>query len=153
MRIFDINLRQRFWSRDVIQESLGLADVLKLNDEELPVLARLFDLGGAPAEQLGQLAERFDLDVVALTRGAQGSMLWVRGEVVSRPGSTLVIADTVGAGDSYTAALAFGLLRGLTPAQIVERAHRLADYVCTQPGAMPPVPAELRAAFKPSEKQ
>lgn len=82
----------------------------------------------------------FELKAVALTKGAHGSSLLVDGKLVTRPGSNLNVVDTVGAGDSYTAALALGLLAGQESEKIVEWAHRIADYVCTQPGAMPPMP-------------
>jgi fructokinase len=143
LRIFDINLRQQFWSREIIQSSLDLANVLKLNDEELPVVAELFGLTGNESEQLHQIAERFNLKAVALTKGAQGSSLLVGRVLVSRSGSTLTIADTVGAGDSYTAALALGLLAGQESEVILESAHRIAGYVCTQRGAMPPIPPQF----------
>jgi fructokinase len=143
LRIFDINLRQHFWSREVIVDSLELADVFKLNDEELPVVAQLLGLAGDERSLLTQLAGRFDLKAVALTKGAQGSALLVGGELVNRPGSKLNIVDTVGAGDSYTAALVLGLLAGDGPEQIADCAHCVADFVCTQPGAMPPMPQRL----------
>ena len=151
LRIFDINLRQHFWSRELIVESLQLADVLKLNDEELPTLARLLGLAGDESSLLRQLAARFDLKAVALTKGAKGSSLLADGELVNCPGSRIAIADTVGAGDSYTAALALGLLAGHEPERIIEFAHQVADYVCTQPGATPPMPAHLRHQFASRE--
>ena len=148
LRIFDINLRQRFWSREVIVESLALATVLKLNDEELPILA---DLLGWPGDDdqglLARLAQQFDLRAVALTRGARGSLLWTAGRTWNWPGSDLKVADTVGAGDSYTAALALGLLSGKAPEDILRIAHRVADFVCTQPGATPPMPADFADEF------
>lgn len=151
--IFDINLRQRFWSREVIVESLALATVLKLNDEELPILA---DLLGWPADDdhrlLARLAERFDLRAVALTRGARGSLLWTAGRTWNWPGSDLKVADTVGAGDSYTAALALGLLSGKAPEDILCIAHRVADFVCTQSGATPPMPADFADEFVGARK-
>jgi len=153
LRIFDINLRQRFWSREVIVESLALATVLKMNDEELPILAELL---GWPAEDddrlLARLAERFDLRAVALTRGAQGSLLWTAGRCWSWPGSDLKVVDTVGAGDSYTAALALGLLSGKAPEDILRIAHRVADFVCTQPGATPPMPADFASELMGTRK-
>ncbi len=148
LRIFDINLRQRFWSRDVIVESLAWANVLKLNDEELPILVEL--LGGSGDDDQGllaRLAQRFDLRAMALTRGARGSLLWTAGRSWNRPGSDLKVDDTVGAGDSYTAALALGLLSGTAPEDILRIAHRVADFVCTQPGATPPMPADFAAEF------
>jgi fructokinase len=148
LRIFDINLRQRFWSREVIVESLALANVLKLNDEEFPIL---MDLLGWPCEDdqglMARLAQRFDLRAVALTRGARGSLLWTADRSCNWPGSDLKVADTVGAGDSYTAALALGLLSGKSPEDILRIAHRVADFVCTQPGATPPMPADFAAEF------
>jgi fructokinase len=148
LRIFDINLRQRFWSREVIVESLALANVLKLNDEELPIL---MDLLGWPCEDdqglMARLAQRFDLRAVALTRGARGSLLWTADRSWNWPGSDLKVADTVGAGDSYTAALALGLLSGKSPEDILRIAHRVADFVCTQPGATPPMPADFADEF------
>jgi fructokinase len=148
LRIFDINLRQRFWSREVIVESLALANVLKLNDEEFPIL---MDLLGWPCEDdqglMARLAQRFDLRAVALTRGARGSLLWTADRSWNWPGSDLKVADTVGAGDSYTAALALGLLSGKSPEDILRIAHRVADFVCTQPGATPPMPADFAAEF------
>ena len=148
LRIFDINLRQHFWSPEVIQESLQRADVLKLNDEELPVLARVLGLAGDESGLLKELARRFELKAVALTKGAHGSSVLVDGTLVTRPGSKLNVVDTVGAGDSYTAALALGLLAGQAPEEIVECAHRIADYVCTQPGAMPPMPPQVLEAVR-----
>lgn len=141
--IFDINLRQQFWSREVIVDSLELADVLKLNDEELPIVANLLGLLGDESAQMRQLGARFNLKSVALTKGANGSALLAREELVTFPGSKLQIVDTVGAGDSYTAALTLGLLRGDPPLTILQRAHTVADFVCTQPGAMPAMPATL----------
>ncbi len=150
LRVFDINLRQHFWSPALVVESLELADVFKLNDEELPVVARLLNLAGNESSLLKELAARFQLEAVALTKGAAGSALLVGNELVSHLGSNLTVADTVGAGDSYTAALTLGLLAGHPPARIIRFAHRVADYVCTQPGAMPPMPAGFREALNGS---
>ena len=148
LRILDINLRQHYWSRELILESLALADVLKLNDEELPVVTKFLNGTDGGSDGLARLAERFRLRAVALTRGARGStLLLAGGSPVHHPGAQLTIADTVGAGDSYTAALALGLLHGQPAGEILAFAHRVADYVCTQPGATPPLPAELRQHF------
>jgi tRNA (guanine-N7-)-methyltransferase len=88
---------------------------------------------------------------VALTKGAKGSSLLADGEFVDCPGSRIAVADTIGAGDSYTAALALGLLAGHEPERIIESAHLVADYVCTQPGATPPMPPHLRHQFASQE--
>lgn len=153
LRVFDINLRQQFYSPEVILKSLELASVLKLNDEELPVVAQLFNLKGAEPEVLRHLAGRFSLQAVALTKGAKGSSLLVGGRLVSHPGSAIAVADTVGAGDSYTAALTLGLLAGHSPERILQFAHQVADYVCTQPGATPPLPPALRNAMAAAPRQ
>jgi fructokinase len=148
LRIFDINLRQHFWSPETIVDSLELANVAKLNDDELPVVAGLLRLTGSEESQLRQLAARFGLKAAALTKGAKGSVLLVGADLVSHPGAKLDIVDTVGAGDSYTAALTLGLLAGYEPQRIIRFAHRVADHVCTQAGAMPPLPELLRQEFE-----
>jgi fructokinase len=143
LRIFDINLRHHFWSRKVIETSLLQSNVLKLNADELAVVTDLFELSGDEQSRLHELAERFELKAVALTKGAEGSSLLVGNELAEHPGSHLAVVDTVGAGDSYTAALALGLLSGHEPARILQTAHRVADFVCTQSGAMPIMPDDL----------
>jgi len=148
LRVFDINLRQNFYTREILEESLQAANVFKLNDDELPVVARLVGLAGSKSSLLEQLAARYELRVVALTRGDQGSTLWVDGELISRPVEPIAaLTDTVGAGDSYTAALVMGLLAGHEPEQIIDQAHRVASFVCTQFGGTPALPEELRRLF------
>jgi fructokinase len=138
-RIFDVNLRQDFYSLAVIQESLAAANVLKINDEELPVLARLLELNGSPAELLEQLAGRFALRLVALTRGSRGSLLYSQGTFAEHPGIRVEVCDTIGAGDAFTAALAVGLLRGLPLDEINRQAVSVAAQVCCYAGALPPL--------------
>ena len=100
LRIFDVNLRPPFYADNTIIESLEIASILKLNDDELPIVAKLCGLSGADSEIMELLAQRFDLRLVALTRGAQGALL-VRGEEVSdHPGVATSVVDTVGAGDA-----------------------------------------------------
>jgi len=150
-RVFDINLRQHYYSREIIEDSLRAANVLKLNDAELPVVAHLCNLTGDESRLLAALAGRYGLRVVALTKGAAGSTLWVDGALIRRPAAPVArVVDTVGAGDAYTAALVMGLLAGHAPERIVDEAHRLAAHVCAQPGATPPVPAELCDLFRPA---
>jgi len=143
LKICDVNLRQAFFSRDVIEQSLRLANVLKVSDEELPVLARLLDLKGGVVEQLRRLMAAYNLRLVAYTRGAEGSMLVAPDEVVDHPGCRPRAVDTVGAGDSYTATLCMGLLRRRPLAQVIHHASRVAAFVCEQPGATPRLPDEL----------
>lgn len=147
LRIFDVNLRQQYYSRERLERSLQLANVLKLNDGELPVLASLFALEGPLPAQLDTLARRFELRLVALTRGGQGSLL--RGDTGSsdHPGVPTQVQDTVGAGDAFTAALAMGLLLGWPLDQVNARANEVAAHVCSFAGATPPLPDRLTAAF------
>jgi fructokinase len=147
LRIFDINLRQHFYSRTVIESSLQQANVLKLNDSELPVLATLFDLKGDPQPQLTALAQRFDLRVVALTLGSQGSLLYQDGRWSKCRTRPVRVEDTVGAGDAFTAALALGLLRRMDLEAINLAANEVASYVCSCAGATPPLPDSLRNLF------
>jgi|SRR5579863_1125710 len=147
LRIFDINLRPPFYDEDTIRESLALANVLKLNDEELPIVASLCEVSGTDAQILARLAEKFDLQAVALTRGPHGAFIWRRGEFSDAPGIPVVVQDTVGAGDAFTAALAIGLLRNDNLDVINLRACRVAAYVCSCSGATPPLPDMIRRQF------
>ncbi len=147
LRIFDINLRPPFYSDEVIRQSLAMANVLKLNDDELPVLAAMCGISGAGAEALTQLARHFDLKLVALTRGPHGAIL-VRGDEISEsPGVPVAVKDTVGAGDAFTAALVLGLLRHDPLDLINRRACAVAAHVCSCAGATPALPDEIRGQF------
>src|ERR1700730_6912841 len=151
LRVFDINMRQQFYSRDVVEKSFQLANVLKLNDDELPRLADMFRLTGSTEDQIGQLAQTFSLRLVALTRGPNGSLLYQKdnGEVrwSDCPSRPIKVVDTVGAGDSFTAALVLGLLRKMDLDEINTVANEVARYVCSQPGATPALPIEFARRF------
>ena len=147
LRVFDINLRQRYYSREVIEPSLHLANVLKLNNDELPVLAGMFGLTGSTANQIEALARRFKQRVVALTRGAQGSLLFREGRWSNCGSRPVEVVDTVGAGDSFTAALVLGVLHNLDLDEINSIANEVACYVCSKAGATPPMPAALADKF------
>ena len=143
LRIFDINLRQHYYSAEIISAGLGWASVLKLNDEELPMVARLLSIPGEEQDVLGTLCRRFHLDLIALTKGSQGSVLYSSGACSVQPGLPTQVVDTVGAGDAFTAAMAMGLLAGLDLDAINQHANRVASYVCGQAGATPAMPVEL----------
>jgi len=158
LRVFDINLRQQFYSHSVVDKSLHLANVLKLNDDELPVLAKMFRVTGTTEEQIEHLAQIFSLRLVALTRGPNGSLLYQNqsgqkqwSDCPSRP---VKVVDTVGAGDSFTAAMVLGLLHQMDLDEINTIANEVARYVCSQPGATPTLPIEFARKFsgKFSEK-
>ncbi len=146
LRVFDINLRQHFFTPEIIQSSLALANVLKINDEELPVLARLFALPGSSEKQIAELARRFDLKLVALTCGARGSLFFSGGVYSKMEGLPAKVVDTVGAGDSFTAMLTLGILSGWDLDRINRRANEVAAYVVSQPGATPQLPGYLSLA-------
>lgn len=145
VRILDINLRPPFWTPEVIRDSLALANVLKLNDEELPILAGVLGLDTSPDGFLHAVLNRYSLRLVALTRGANGAVLLnADGERSEQPGVPVAVVDTVGAGDAYTAALALGLVRHFPLDRINRWASEVAAFVCTQPGGTPTFPAEYR---------
>jgi fructokinase len=160
LRVCDINLRQHFYSRELIEQSLQLANVLKLNDDELPTLAGMFSLNGSAErkieQQIERLAQTFGLRLVALTRGANGSLLYQKGgeEDEARwsncPSRPVQVVDTVGAGDSFTATLVLGLLRKMDLDELNLLANEVARYVCSHAGATPSLPAEFAKYFSPS---
>ncbi len=140
LKVFDVNLRQTFYSRDIIADSLKRADIFKISDEELPILRSMFDLSGDDASVLHALLRRHCLRLCVLTRGSKGGLLVSLDAISDHPGVTAEVADTIGAGDAFTAAVALGHLLGHTLDAINERANRLAAYVCSRSGAMPPIP-------------
>lgn len=143
MKIFDVNLRQSFYSEEQIRESLMLANILKLSDEELPVLAEYFGLNGYVDEQLSQLRKMFDLRLVAYTRGPDGSLLIGADDSDDFLGCEGLAVDSVGAGDSFTAALCMGILRGWSLSEVNKFANEVATFVCSQHGATPMLPGYL----------
>lgn len=144
-RLFDVNLRQSYYDAGVVAASLELANAVKLNDEELPVVAQLCDLRAtAPPDQLRELCERFQLELAALTRGPCGAVLVTPQDLHEAAAPPAVVADTVGAGDAFTATLLVGLLGGRPLAEVNVRANAVAAFVCSQPGATPRIPAALR---------
>jgi fructokinase len=147
LRIFDVNLRQRFYSSEIIGESLRLANVLKLNDTELPVLAAMFELGTGAPQQMERLAALFELELVALTRGARGSLLYRTGQWSEHVPEPVRVVDTVGAGDAFTAALTMGLLSKMDLDAVHTAAAQVARFVCAHAGATPVLPAPLRNLF------
>lgn len=141
LRVFDINLRQDYYSGEVLGLLLERSDVLKLNEDELPVLAGLLNISGSTKQRMEVLLDQFALSCIALTRGARGSVLVAPGELEVHHGTRVDnLADTVGAGDSFTAMVVTGLLHGWPLAEINERANRLAAHVCSHHGAMAPHP-------------
>lgn len=144
LRILDVNLRRPFFDPRVLIDSLRLADAVKLNEEELPLVASICELAGSARDVLGGLRARYGLRLVALTRGAEGAMLLGAGGIAECAGTPVVVRDTVGAGDAFTAAMALGYLQGLGLDEVCGRACRVAAYVCTQAGGTPELPEALK---------
>ncbi|RKY11865.1 MAG: carbohydrate kinase [Planctomycetota bacterium] len=144
LRIFDINIRQSYYSKDIVNTMLKTSNVLKLNEDELSLVAELLDIEGTETEILAELLARYELRLVVLTKGAEGSRLYGKGgDSVCEGIPPEKIADTVGAGDAFTAAVSVGLLRGKSLDEINAHANRLAGFVCSQVGATPKLPDEL----------
>lgn len=140
-RLLDVNLRERFFDSEVLKTSLTLANAVKLNDEELPVVARLCALGaGSERELLRAFVDRFALRLAVLTRGERGSLMRTPTMEVESLAPPTKVVDSVGAGDAFTAALLVGLLNGQSLEEVATRANWLAAYVCSQPGATPVLP-------------
>ncbi|QJE95251.1 carbohydrate kinase family protein [Luteolibacter luteus] len=152
LRIFDVNLRQNFFSAELIHESLQMVNVLKLSDSELPVIAGMLSLEGSVQDQLGTLLDRYELRMIAYTRGAAGSILRDRRDWHEHPGLRAEVKDTIGAGDSFTAAVTLGLLLGWPLQRISEAANEVAAYVCSCVGAIPQLPQGLREQFLQREE-
>lgn len=146
-RVFDVNLRQDHYDEELLDASLRLANACKLSDSELPVLASLFGIAGSVEEKLARLADLYQLRAVVYTRGARGSILLHGGESHDHPGYPAQVRDTIGAGDSFNAAVTMGLLQGWPVDRISDTANAVAAHVCSCDGAMPPLPAALRERF------
>ncbi|HVF88382.1 MAG TPA: PfkB family carbohydrate kinase, partial [Pyrinomonadaceae bacterium] len=145
VRIFDVNLRGTFYSAEILAESFDSAIVAKLNHEELPIVADLLKLGGRGENAWAhRLIQVFDLEMVCVTRGSRGSLMVTPVDLIEHPGLEVTVADTVGSGDAFTAALAHHYLRHAPLEGIAEAANRLGAWVATQTGATPEIDQNLR---------
>jgi len=144
LRVFDINIRQDYHSPEVIMSSLEQANALKLNDEELPLVAALLGLSGSNEELLRGIVARCDLRLAILTLGPKGALMMTPDDSCFAVPPDDPVVNTVGAGDSFTAATIMGYLRGDALAEINRFANELATFVCTQHGAVPPLPPHLK---------
>jgi fructokinase len=142
LRIFDVNLRQNFYSADIICESLKRANTVKLNHEELPRVRELLSMNtDGEVSFCRDLMERFDLKLICITRGANGSLLCDRHGAHEQAGLRVKVKDTIGAGDAFTAALVHEYLRKRGLAEMNEAANRMGAWVASHAGAMPQSPA------------
>lgn len=152
LRVLDVNMRAPFYSGEILQESLELATVLKLNLDELPEVMNLLgltidEIGDRELQRYGaqRLLDEFPmLELVAVTRGSNGSLLVTREDWDDHPGYSVEIADTIGTGDAFTAALVHFKLQGADLATLNRAGNRWGSWVATQSGAMPELPEALQ---------
>ncbi len=152
LRVFDVNLRQSFFDAELIRDFIALSSILKISDEELPIVAGFLGIVGNDRDVLAALLGGHGLKLVALTRGPRGSVLASPEGFIEHPGMNVQVADTVGAGDSFTAAVVMGLLGGLDLDAISGLANRLAAHVCSRHGAMPDMPDDFAAGLSRLER-
>ena len=139
--IFDVNLRQGFFNKEILDESMKRCNVLKINDEELVTISRMMGYPGIDLQsKCWLLLGHYNLDMLILTCGVNGSYIFTAGNMSFLPTPQVEVADTVGAGDSFTAAFTASILKGLPVAEAHRKAVEVSAFVCTQNGAMPILP-------------
>ena len=144
LKIFDINLRQSFYTKEILCDSFSRCNVLKINDEELVTVSRLFGYPGIDLQdKCWILLAKYNLKMLILTCGVNGSYVFTPGHVSFVETPTVQVADTVGAGDSFTAAFTAAIIRGRSVCEAHQLAVDTSAYVCTQQGAMPVLPESL----------
>lgn len=141
--IFDANLRQNFYDKEILEESMQRCNILKINDEELNVISRLFDFPDTDIMlQCRWLLDRYSLKALILTCGMNGSYIFTPDTTSFIPTPEVEVADTIGAGDSFTAAFIASILKGDSITEAHARAVATSAFVCTKKGAMPPLPED-----------
>lgn len=144
LRLFDINLRQNFYNRDIIEFGLDHSTVLKVNAKELETVATMFHWGGAKEEQVIELLlKNHPLKGIAVTHGEDGCHFYYGGEMVRSAAPKVTVCDTVGSGDAFGAALIMGLLRKQPIQVVADQANAVGAYVASQPGGMPKLPQSV----------
>ena len=149
VKIFDINLRQQFYTKEIIKESLQRCNILKINDEELVLIGRMFGYPELDFEnKCWLLLGKYNLDMLVLTCGIHGSYVFTPGQMSFQETPKVQVADTVGAGDSFTGSFCAAILSGKPVREAHQLAVEVSAFVCTQNGAMPQLPPELLAKAK-----
>ena len=144
LKIFDINLRQQFYTQEILRESFQRCNILKINDEELVLIGRMFGYPGLDIEnKCWLILGKYNLDMLVLTCGTNGSYVFTPGHVSFQETPKVKVADTVGAGDSFTGSFVGSILNGKSVPEAHRTAVQVSAYVCTQNGAMPNYPEEL----------
>lgn len=144
--VFDVNLRQGFYNKEILCKSMQNCNILKINDEELITVSRMFGYPGIDLQdKCWILLGKYNLKMLILTCGINGSYVFTPGNVSFQPTPKVEVADTVGAGDSFTAAFIASILKGKSVTEAHSIAVKTSAYVCTQKGAMPVLPPEYTA--------
>ncbi len=142
--VFDVNLRQGFYNKEILCTSMKRCNILKINDEELITVSRMFGYPGIDLQdKCWILLGKYNLKMLILTCGINGSYVFTPGNVSFQPTPKVDVADTVGAGDSFTAAFIASILKGKTVTEAHQKAVQVSAYVCTQRGAMPTLPTDI----------
>ena len=143
--VFDVNLRQGFYNKDILTNSMERCNILKINDEELVVVSRMFGYPGIDLQdKCWILLGKYNLKMLILTCGVNGSYVFTPGKVSFQPTPKVEVEDTVGAGDSFTAAFIASILKGKSVEEAHATAVRTSAFVCTKKGAMPVLPPEIK---------
>ena len=145
-RVFDVNLRQGFYDKEILCNSMKRCNILKINDEELVAVSRMFEYPGSNLEdKCRALLSEYGLEILILTCGVNGSYVFTRENVSFVNTPKIEVADTVGAGDSFTATFISAILKGKSIREAHELAVEVSAYVCTQNGAMPELPISIKS--------
>lgn len=144
LRVFDVNLRQGFYSKEILTNSMERCNILKINDEELVIVSRMFGYPGIDLQdKCWILLGKYNLKMLILTCGINGSYVFTPGNVSFLPTPRVKVEDTVGAGDSFTGAFIASILKGLSVVDAHHKAVETSAFVCTQKGAMPVLPKSI----------
>lgn len=144
--VFDVNLRQGFYNKEILCKSMQNCNILKINDEELITVSRMFGYPGIDLQdKCWILLGKYNLKMLILTCGINGSYVFTPGNVSFQPTPKVEVADTVGAGDSFTAAFIASIIKGKSVTEAHSIAVKTSAFVCTQKGAMPILPPEYTA--------
>ncbi len=137
LKIYDINIRQNYYNKNIIQNTLELSDILKISEEELSTVAEVLGLSGTNKDILKNILTKYSLKVIAYTKGRNGANLIFKNNTIKHKGYKTKVVDTVGCGDAFTAILALGILKQNSYENILKDANKIASYVASKKGAMP----------------
>ena len=149
LKVFDVNLRQGFFTKEILVDSMSRCNILKINDEELVMVSRMFGYPGIDLkDKCWLILGKYNLKMLILTCGVNGSYVFTPGNISFLPTPKVEVADTVGAGDSFTAAFIAGILKGLSVTEAHHKAVETSAFVCTKNGAMPELPESITGIKK-----